>query len=293
MANSSNQLLFRLCEVLSVIDDNDGLRIKVRLYPEDVKYKTIEELPYCFPILPKHLHINPKVGECVLVFLSTINQSESNRFFLGPLISQPYTLNFDPFYYRSRCLLNGKWADKPLPKHEMNPENDGTVPGRDDIAIQGRQNTDIILKNSEIRLRCGFKKYPTGDTKSTLLFNREDLGYIQMRYKRLKDHNNNEFSSVVNVVADRINLLSHNSKNLFTMNDRKDLITDEELLKILKEAHPLPYGDELIDFLKKLIEVIRTHTHPFSMDPPCFTTPQIEVLETPLENMLSQSIRIN
>ena len=77
------------------------------------------------------------------------------------------------------------------------------------------------------------------------------------------------------------------------MNDRKDLITDEELLKILKEAHPLPYGDELIDFLKKLIEVIRTHTHPFSMDPPCFTTPQIEVLETPLENMLSQSIRIN
>ena len=114
-----------------------------------------------------------------------------------------------------------------------------------------------------------------------------------MRYKRLKDHNNNEFSSVVNVVADRINLLSHNSKNLFTMNDRKDLITDEELLKILKQAHPLPYGDELIDFLKKLIEVIRTHTHPFSMDPPCFTTPQIEVLETPLENMLSQSIRIN
>ena len=96
LANSSNQLLFRLCEVLSVIDDNDGLRIKVRLYPEDVKYKTIKELPYCFPILPKHLHINPKVGECVLVFLSTIDHSESNRFFLGPLISQPYTLNFDP-----------------------------------------------------------------------------------------------------------------------------------------------------------------------------------------------------
>ena len=80
MANSSDQLLFRLCEVLSVVDDNDGLRIKVRLYPEDVKYKTIKELPYCFPLLPKHLHINPKVGECVLVFLSTTKSNITNGF---------------------------------------------------------------------------------------------------------------------------------------------------------------------------------------------------------------------
>ena len=76
-----NNVLIRFCEVLSVMDDNAGLRIKVRLYPEDADYKTTEELPYCFPLLPKHIHINPKVGECVLVLLSTINHSGSNRFF--------------------------------------------------------------------------------------------------------------------------------------------------------------------------------------------------------------------
>lgn len=288
----NNSLLIRFCEVLSVIDDNAGLRIKVRLH-EDSNYKTTDDLPYCFPLLPKHIHINPKVGECVLVLLSSIDKSESNRFFIGPLTSQAYFLNYDPFFFQSRCLLNGGNSAKPLPKPEMNPENDGTCPDREDIAIQGRQNSDIILKNNELRLRCGFKKEPNGIAKNTLLFNREDLGYIQMRYQKMKDNKNQEFNSCINIVADRINLLSHDSKNTFTLNDRKKLISEEEQLKILKEAHPLPYGDELIEFLKKLIEVIRTHKHPFSMDPPNFTTPELKVLETPLDNMLSQSIRIN
>ena len=92
---NNNPVLIRFCEVLSVIDDNAGLRIKVRLFPEDSIYKTVEDLPYCFPLIPKHLHINPKVGECVMVFLSTLDQSESNRFFIGPLTSQAYFLNYD------------------------------------------------------------------------------------------------------------------------------------------------------------------------------------------------------
>lgn len=291
--NAPSNSLIRFCEVLSVTDDNAGLRIKVRLRPEDADYKTVEELPYCFPLLPKHVHINPKIGECVLVLLSSFGQSESNRFFIGPLISQPYFLNFDPFYFQSRCLLNGGNSAKPLPLPEMNPENEGTYLDRDDIALQGRQNSDVILKNNELRLRCGFKKEPDGPAKNTLLFNREDLAYIQMRYRKMKDEKNKEFSSCVNIVADRINLLSHDSKDAFTLNDRKELITEQEQLEILKRAHPLPYGDELIAFLKKLIEVIRTHTHPFSMDPPSFTTPQLKVLETNLDNMLSKSIKIN
>ena len=101
------------------------------------------------------------------------------------------------------------------------------------------------------------------------------------------------FNSAINIVADRINLLSHDSTTPFTLNDRKELITEKELLKILETAHPLIYGDELVNFLKQLIEVIRTHTHPFSMDPPCFTTPQTKVLDTDLDAMLSQSIKCN
>lgn len=285
--------IFRECEVLSVIDDKAGLRIKVRLTPDDADCKNIEDLPFCYPLMPKHFHINPKVGEMVLVICSILGASKGRRWFIGPIISQQYALNYDPFNYSAKSLLDyGKYT-LPLPNPDLNPENEGTYPDREDIAIQGRQNADLILKNNEVRLRCGFKKEPDGKPKNTLLFNREDLSYIQMKYKKLKDHEKKDFSSSINIVADRINLLSHDSKTPFTLNNRKDLITDEELVKILEQAHPLPYGDELMDFLKQLIEVIRTHTHPFSMDPPCFTSPQTKVLNTNLNDMLSKSIRIN
>ena len=285
--------IFRECEVLSVIDDKAGLRIKVRIHPDDSDCPTIDDLPFCYPLMPKHFHINPKVGEMVLVITSVLGVTKGRRWFIGPIISQQYNLNYDPFNFSAKSILdNGKFST-PLPRPELNPDNEGTYPDREDIAIQGRQNADLILKDSEVRLRCGFKKEPTGKPENTLLFNREDLSYIQMKYKRLKDHKGKDFSSSINIVADRINLLSHDSKTPFTLNDRKALITDEELVKILEQAHPLVYGDELVEFLKQLIEVIRTHTHPFSMDPPCFTTPQTKVLNTDLDEMLSNSIRIN
>lgn len=290
----AGKAVIRMCEVLSVKDDQAGLRIKVRLWEDTVQqYPTIEELPYCYPLLPKHIHLNPKVGETVLVFLSDLDGANSQRFFIGPLISQQYALNFDPYFFQSKCLLTGGSNAKPLQNPDMDPDNKGSYPEREDIAIQGRQNADLILKDNEVRLRCGFKRYPNGSAKDTLLFNKQDLSYIQMRYKKSKDQNNKDYSSAINIVADRINLLSHDSKNYFTLNDPEKLITEEEMLNILKYAHPLPYGDELIEFLKKLIEVIRTHTHPMSMDPPCFNQPQNEVLNTNLDDFLSQSIRIN
>ena len=289
--------LIRFCEVLSVKDDNAGLRIKVRLSPEDTmtKYPTTEDLPYCFPLLPKHIHINPKVGECVMVLLSSIDQTESNRFFIGPLISQPYFLEYDTYWYQSRSLLKGGNSAKPLPDPKMNPENNGSLPDRDDVAIQGRGNADLILKENEVRLRCGAKRNTKAIPKDTLLFNREDLGYIQMRYKKMKDNKKQEFSSCINLVADRINLLSHDSKNSFVLNDAKELITDDELIRILSKAHPLPYGDELIDFLKLLVNVLATHTHSFPMDPPKFTQPQLDnvINKKDWESMLSKAIRIN
>jgi hypothetical protein len=284
--------IFRECEVLSVLDDKGGMRIKVRLDPEDNHLKKLSELPYCYPLMPRHFHIAPKLGEFVLVITSRLGDAQGRRWFIGPIISQQYALNEDPYLSAHSVLDNGRIV-VPLPLPELNPDNRGSYPDREDIAIQGRQNADLILKENEVRLRCGFKQKPNGNPTESLLFNKEDLSYIQMKYKRLIDHNNQDFSSAINIVADRINLLSHDSRTPFTLNDPKDLITDQELLRILENAHPLPYGDELIEFLKRLVEVIRTHTHPFAMDPPCFTTPQIDVLNTNLDEMLSNSIRIN
>lgn len=285
--------IIRFCEVLSVVDDKAGLRIKVRLEPEDANCKYIDDLPYCFPLLPKLIHINPKVGECVMVILTDIDSPKGNRLFIGPVISQQYGLNYEPFRFQSRALLNGNNYAKPLPDPIMNADNDGSYPDREDIALQGRQNADVILKNNEVRIRCGFKRWPNGKPEDTLLFNRDNLSYIQMKYKKMQDEKNKEYSSCINLVADKINLLSHNSKTVFNLNNPKDLITDDEQLNIEKNAHPMIYGDELIDFLKKLIEVIKTHTHSFPMDPPCFNEPKTKVLNTDLDTMLSKSIKFN
>lgn len=289
----NDDIIIRLCEVLSVEDDNAGLRIKVRISPDDGDIQYIDDLPYAFPLLPKLIHVNPKVGECVLVILSTQGQSNGNRWFIGPLISQQYMTNYDPFKFSSRCLLTGQQVAKPLPNPNQNPLNNGTVPERDDIALQGRKNTDVILKDNELRIRCGFKKYPTGKPKDTLAFNNIDLGYIQMRYKQMKDNKGNDFSSVTNIVSDRINLLTYDSANYFNMTEPTSLITDDELLKILENAHPLPYGDILIDFLSKLIKIFSEHTHSFPMNPPSFTQPEKQTLATDLTKMLSQGVRIN
>lgn len=284
--------IIRECKVLSVLDDQAGLRIKVKLDPEDNSIKNTEDLPWCYPLLPKHFHINPKVDELVLVITSMLEISNSHRWFIGPIVAQQYGLA-DENYLSAQSLLENGNITIPLPNPKNNPDNDGTCPDREDVAIQGRNNADLILKENEVRLRCGFKKNRWSKGENCLNFNREDLAYIQMKYRTLQDHNKRYFSSTINVVADRINLLSHDSRTPFTLNDPKSLITDDELLKILEKAHPLPYGDKLVNFLKQLIEVIRTHTHPYSMDPPSFTTPQDNVLNTNLDEMLSTSIRIN
>lgn len=286
MSVPSDDKIFRECAVVSVDDENACLRIKVRLQPED-NNTAVEDLPYCFPLLPKHFQVNPKVGEMVLVITSRMGVSQSRRWFIGPIISQQYMLREDPFISATTGYFSL------LPRPELNPENEGSYPDREDVAVQGRKNADLILKENEVRLRCGFQKEPNGLSQNSLLFNKEDLSYIQMKYKRMKDHKGKTFNSAINIVADRINLLSHDSTTPFTLNDTKELITEKELKKILEKAHPLIYGDELVNFLTQLIEVIRTHTHPFAMDPPCFTTPQTKVLDTDLDAMLSQSIKCN
>lgn len=296
-ASTEDPIIIRICKVLSVVDDKAGLRIKVRLEPEDGDIDNDSDLPYCFPIMPKMIHINPKVGESVLVFLSVQGRPRGARFFLGPLIAQPYGMDFDPHDFTARAFLPNflSRTDLLLPDPKLNPDNDGTLPDREDIALLGRANSAVVLKDSETRLLCGHKKNPKGPRKTSLEFNRKDLGYIQMRYKKMQDRKKNDFASVINIVADRINLLSHQSPDQYDMNDRKKLIKDEELLNILENAHPMVYGDQLIQFLKELIEVIRTHGHNFTNEEPDLTEGQKNVLnaEERLDNMLSKTIRFN
>lgn len=294
---------FYFCRVESVFDENDGLRIKVRIPTVDPNERAdpyLERVPYAFPLLPKHLHVNPRVGEMVLVFIQNSNAPKVGRFFIGPIISQQYMLDYDPFNYSAQVLTDGSQIGNALPIPSTNPENIGSIPDRNDIVIQGRQNCEVALKPNELRLRCGFKSMPTAeDPSKRLLNNSVSPAYIQMKYKRsfsesgrMRD-DGDSFKSEINIVADRINILSHDSSTYFNLADREELINKEELKKIYELAHPLPYGDELMELLREVIRIFLNHTHPYAMLPPALNASDKNILNRDLTELLSKSVRIN
>ena len=58
-------------EVISIDDDTDGGRIKARVIGLDTQL-TNDNLPWCYPMLPRYFHVYPQVGEIVRVFLEAI-----------------------------------------------------------------------------------------------------------------------------------------------------------------------------------------------------------------------------
>lgn len=290
-------VICHLTKVVSVDDCADGLRIKAPIGDEWEKWNDGDEsaVPYAFPLLPKMLHVHPQEGEAVLVFSQEQGSSGSQRFFIGPIVPQDWSFDYAPYSYvvGGTSLQNDDITGMEAPS--LNPENDGTIPEREDVAIRGRGNSDIIFKNNEVDLRCGFKSHPYDQNiKKTLEFNTADPSYIQMKFKDSKDPSNNkEFKSQINVVADRINLLSHDSKTYFNLCDREEMINDEELDKVYQQAHRLPYGDELVAFLKEFVRVFKDHTHPFHQMPPCLNETDNNAISKNLDDILSQSIRIN
>ena len=71
-------------------------------------------------------------------------------------------------------------------------------------------------------------------------------------------------TSVVNVVANKINLISHNGEHTFDLTNPKGLITDDEQKEINSKAHPLVYGDKLVEFLDLLRKYVDLHVHPYN-----------------------------
>lgn len=284
--------LVRFCKVISVDDDTDADRIKVRLSPED-NSKTIDDIDYAFPLLPKMLHIKPKVGEAVLVLLAITNDGNSQRYYIGPIISQDHRLFNDPYLNGADAFLRGS-----LRKFDVapstNPENNGLLPKDNDVCVRGRKNSDLQITDNDIRIKSGVKLVHEDD-KNQMSFNEKNPGYIKIKY-HLNPLDGNTHSTT-SIVSDKIFLLSNSSPNYFKTTDREDLITDEELNKVMEKAYRLPYGELLIDFLNTFVKAFLEHTHDFSMLPPnqahtsTLITKKASMLDQ--EQMLTNTVRIN
>lgn len=278
----------RFCEVISVDDEFDSDLIKAFVSPED-NSKSFDEIPYAFPLLPKMLHVKPKKGEAVLVLLTKSNDGDSQRYYIGPVISQDHKLYKDPYFMGADSFLRGKPKDFDEAKSRKD-EYVGLYPNNNDIVIRGRKNADIQITDDDIRIKAGVKLV-NEQTHYDMQFNEKNPSYAKFKYHREPLKGNTYSTSTI--VGDKIMLLGNNSD--YNLTDRKDLITDETLNEVIEKAYKLPYGEKLVDFLKTFVNAFLSHTHPFPMIPP---TPPLKLISQKTrmldkEEMLSDTVRIN
>ena len=278
-----------------VIDNYDPLgagRIKVRVSGADL-HNSNSQLLWAVPLLPKMLHIIPKLNETVMIINRDLGNDGSQRFYIGPVISQPQFMYEDTPMENALQLFDGSMIGGD--ENPLNRDNAlGTLPKDEDIAILGRKDSDIILKDNDIRIRCGVKKTNPKD-KREFVFNDVHPAFIKLKHYNDKEIPLGNYQSVATIAADKINLVGTDSRDPFKVDSRKELMSEEEVARFVKEGHQLPFGDNLIDFLKIFIKAFQSHVHPWvgAGMTPCKDFTYKALADYNLESILSTTVRIN
>jgi len=283
MSISNDNAIIKIGQVESIDDEYAAGRIRARVVGD--RYNS--ETPYAYPLLPYMMHIKPKVGEAVLLIYSNLGNS-SQRFYIGPIIHQPQFVNKDNFS-DAISLLKG-YNDRTLVSVNRIPEAQGVYPKKDEIAIMGRKDSDLIFSDDDVRLRCGVRKTNKYNTLESE-FNRLTPSFI-----KLKQHNtnfSNNTCTTATIVSENINLISTVGTPEFNVSDVNESISDEEMAKIIETAHQLPYGDKLVDFLKLLLKAFNAHTHNYNNLPPIPDFTYNAVNDFNLNDILSKNVKIN
>jgi hypothetical protein len=203
----------------------------------------------------------------VFVFLADEGKEDGIRYYLGPIISQPQFMYKDSFELGATTLIgvNGK---RPSPSMSNNSECDGVLPKDDEVALLGRKNSDIILGDNDLRIRCGVKKVNDNNTQ-IITFNKQNPSFIKLKTHDTVINSIDNSMSSATIVADEINLLSNHGTPYFDVYNTDEQITDEVMKEIVDKAHLLPYGDTLIEFLLLFLQMFKSHTHKYNNLPPC------------------------
>jgi hypothetical protein len=237
-------------EVISIDDPIDGGRIKVKLPDLDNK-KNLDDLPWCYPIIPKFIHQYPKVGEVVRILIEDIKYPEKGRFWTGSVISQAHKMEYDALISALSTTNMGLLPpDKAISKY---PDAKGVFPNKEDIAIIGRFNTDVVLKNNQVVIRAG--KHESNDI---FKLNKINPAIIDIVFEPNKDSNKYESKQVL--LADKIALISHDGNPKFKSNS----LTTEDRDKIFNEGHPMARADVLVEALNIIRKALLGHVHGYS-----------------------------
>ena len=284
---SENKMSFYLGRVVEVSDKYHAGRIKAAI--NDDRGAPLSKIPYSFPALPKMLHVMPKVGEAVIIIIDNENRANAQRYSIGPIISQPQKMHFDGYAELSATKMLNHGLMPPDISVDNVPSANGTLPEEEEIAILGRKDSEIILSDNDIRIRCGVRV--TDPYKGTISLNgrgnndnevtrAEDVNEsikVAPAFIKLKEHTtpintthpkseikpHSKTVSTATIVADKINLISPNGDGKFHLTGAGEGISDEQMKQIIEKAHRLPYGDVLVEFLSEFLKMFLSHYHPY------------------------------
>lgn len=264
-------------EVVSIDDPTDGGRIRVRIADLDNKTPN-ENLPYAYPLIPKHFHIYPQVGEVVRIILEDVNYPQRSRFWMGSVISQPHKIGYDNIYTALSTTNLAVTAPEKAPS--TYPEAKGVYPNIEDIALVGRENTDLILRERDVELRAGKHEYD-----NNLVLNKKNPASVRLLFEQISGKTQ---SSVV-TMADKIAFISHEGIPKF----KAAQIDEKEREEIFATGHPLGRGDVIVEALEILRKAIIQHIHPYSGLPSDKSGIIIDLEKVDFTKILQRNIVIN
>jgi len=247
--SATNRTIF-YGEVVSIDDTTDGGRIKARIQGFDNKTAN-EDLPWCYPMLPKFFHVYPQVGEVVRIFLEDIRFPERSRFWQGSIISQLQKIGFDSLY--TALSTTNLALTLPEPAVSTYPDAEGVYPLKTDVAIIGKVNTDVILRINEVHIRAG-----KHENEDVLKLNVKNPAEISLVYEPIKDTEG--FYSNTIIMSDKVALISHTGNPQF----KAARLGAKDRQRIFDEGHPIARGDVLVEALNVLRNAIISHIHGYS-----------------------------
>jgi len=235
--------------VVSIEDKQDGQRIKVRLANFDNSLSD-EDLPYCYPLFPLYNNILPKEKEVVRVFLSDLSNIYQDRLYTPAIISQFQNLKEQKFLidrkitYSEQDYFN---QNKKIPLSNI-PTADGLFIKKNYVPLLGKGNSDIMIGENEVILRSG--KYDTSNVQK----NKLNPSVFKILYQNKKSYNIQ--------YADEFLLLSNKGDINFNKENLENN-DQNEINKLVNQAHPVAFGDSMVDVLTLMRDLLLTHVHPY------------------------------
>ena len=285
-------------------DGYDGLRVRAELMQD--KPGNYSNIPWAFPLLPKTFQSIPKVGEAVFVIADDDgDKNKSQRYFIGPIISQPQYNTYCEKENGTTLLQTSE--RKPLGKISNYGMTQGAFPTTEDVAVVGRGSEDVILRydknsqSSEVLLRAGVRGEATNsknpDLIGNVIFNGVDPAYIQLKYQQgLSSGEMTCGNSIINIVANRINIMSNSDEGVSDKLDNSTSMVDtSDTDEMMDNLHQVPKGDKLVELLEIIKGCIMHHVHPWAGMEQCGDWPGFinKLEEYDIKSILSEYVRIS